>query len=370
MYNDPEVSAELHRLAEAEPLPEFDTNAVLTRGHRGLLRRRLLGAGGAVAGVAAIALAATLLPTISSAKQDPGVAGTENSQFEAVPGVPRGEDGAGQRIDKAEAKRRCALRYPGATGDLVAKELRSVRTLMYDFRPTSADKGGRSVTISPDGKKAGPLFSCTVPGGDKPSAALVAAAEADPLPKTTAGQLRNCSVAAWTDMTKWNVVAAERLDTSNLKNYRGFSRAQLVAVSPSGRTAIACELPQRDMPPSGFGWGVFALKLDDLGTDTPHMEWPDGTIGKDIATIIGEGTDCEGTVCGKSIPTGWGRTSVDAAKIVVQIGTGPKFDVPVKDGWFAFAKFDQQSHNDKTDHLTVRAYDKDGKLLSKIYPER
>lgn len=32
MNNDPEVSTELHRLADAEPLTDFDTNAVLTRG--------------------------------------------------------------------------------------------------------------------------------------------------------------------------------------------------------------------------------------------------------------------------------------------------------------------------------------------------
>ncbi|MEV8377764.1 hypothetical protein AB0P21_33805 [Kribbella sp. NPDC056861] len=348
------VSAELHRLTDAEPLDHFDTATVLTRGHRGLRRRRFLGAGGAIAGVAVVALAVAVIPNLTPGGDEPGVAGTENSQFSPVPGVPRGEDGAAQRISKQEAERRCSLRYPGVETSL--KGTTGFRSVSSQF---FAPKGGGS---------GGPYF-CTIPGGDKPSAALVAAAKADPLPKNAADQLRNCSVNAWVDMTKWHIQVSDRLNLESEKNYRGFSRALLIATSPSGRTAIACQLPTDEVRGSGYGWGVTALRLDDLGTDYPRIQWPDGSLGKEIATILPEGTDCEGTVCGRSLPSGWGRAPVGTAKIVVQIGSGPKYESPLEGGWFAFTALDKNSHS-SNESLKVRAYDKDGKLLGKLYPEK
>lgn len=352
MEDTREVSAELDRLTDNEPPVGFDAGTVLTRGRRGLRRRRFLTAGGAVAGVAAAALAVTLVPNLVTSSNDPGVAGAETSQFSAVPGVPRGEDGAGQRISKQEAERRCALRYPGAKVTMKGKA---------GFRSVS------SAFLAP-GAKVQNTFVCSIPGGDKPSAALVAAAKADPFPDDPAGQLRNCSVNAWVDMTKWHVQVSDRLNLTE-KNYRGFSRELLVAISPSGKTAIACQLPTDQLRSAGYGWGVTAVRLDDLGTDYPRMMWPDGTLGKEIATILPEGTDCNGGTCGKSLPSGWGRAPENTAKIVVQVGSGPKYEAPVKDGWFAFTAFDKTSHTTK-DRLTVRAYDKNGTLLTKLYPEK
>ncbi len=355
MEDTREVSAELHRLADTEPLDHFDTETVLTRGRRGLRRRRLLGAGGAIAGVAAAALAVTLIPNLTTAGNNPGVAGTptENSQFSPVPGVPRGEDGAAQRISKQEAERRCALRYPGVKRSLKeSPQFRSVSSRAWDLK-----SGSRS-----------PFF-CTIPGGDQPSAALVAAAKADPFPKDPADQLRNCSVNAWVDMTRWHIQVSDRLDLDGEKNYRGFSRELLIAISPSGKTAIACQLPVDEIRGGGYGWGVTALRLDDLGTDYPRMQWPDGTLGKEIATILPEGTDCNGNVCGRSLPSGWGRAPENTTKIVVQIGSGPQYESPLKDGWFAFTALDKNSHSNN-EPLKVRAYDKDGKLLTKLYPEK
>ncbi|WP_371407621.1 hypothetical protein OHA10_19245 [Kribbella sp. NBC_00662] len=357
MKDTREVSAELHRLADNAPPDHFDTEAFLARGHRSLRRRRLLGAGGAIAGVAAAALAATLIPNLIATADDPGVAGnqTENSQFSSVPGVPSGEDGAGQRISKQEAERRCALRYPGTKGTMKGSSgFRSVSSQPYIYKISA----GAPVT---------PF--CTIPGGDKPSAALVAAAKADPFPKDAAGQLRNCSVNAWVDMTKWHVLVSDRLSLDNEKNYRGFDRELLIAMSPSGKTAIACQLPANDLRDVGYGWGVTALRLDDLGTDYPRLLLPDGTWGKDIAAILPEGTDCNGNICGRSLPTGWGRAPANTAKVVVQIGSGPKYESPLKDGWYTFTAIDKNSHS-TDDPLTVRAYDKDGKLLQKIYPEK
>jgi hypothetical protein len=354
MEDTREVSAELDRLTDNEPPVGFDAGTVLTRGRRGLRRRRFLTAGGAVAGVAAAALAVTLVPNLVSGSKDPGVAGAgaETSQFSPVPGVPRGEDGAGQRISKQEAERRCALRYPGAKVSL---------------KGTTGFRSVSSQMLAP-GTSHQSIFVCTIPGGDKPSAALVAAAKADPFPDDPAGQLRNCSVNAWVDMTKWHIQVSDRLSLTE-KFYTGFSRELLIAISPSGKTAIACQLPTDPIRSAGFGWGVTALRLDDLGTDYPRMMWPDGTLGKEIATILPEGTDCNGGTCGRSLPTGWGRAPANTAKVVVQVGSGPKYDAPVKDGWFTFTALDKTPHT-TNDHLTVRAYDKNGTLLTKLYPEK
>ena len=174
---------------------------------------------------------------------------------------------------------------------------------------------------------------------------------------------------AWVDMTKWHIQVSDRLNLDGEKNYRGFSRELLIAISPSGKTAIACQLPVDDIRGGGYGWGVTALRLDDLGTDYPRMQWPDGTLGKEIATILPEGTDCNGNVCGRSLPSGWGRAPADTTKIVVQIGSGPQYESPLKDGWFAFTALDKNSHS-TNEPLKVRAYDKDGKLLTKLYPEK
>ncbi|MEV6417840.1 hypothetical protein [Kribbella sp. NPDC051718] len=349
MEDTREVSAELHRLAFTEPLDHFDPGPVLTRGHRGLRRRRVLGVSGTIAGVAAAALAVTLIPNLATTGDSSGVAGAENSQFSPVPGVPRGEDGAAQRISKQEAERRCALRYPGVKKSLIKTTgYRSVSSHGYALKSGSA----------------GPFF-CTIPGGDKPSAALVAAAKADPFPDNAADQLRNCSVNAWVDMTKWQIQVSDRLSATPT----GLSRALLIATSPSGKTAIACQLPTDEIRGAGFGWGVTALRLDDLGRDYPRVPWPDGTVGKEIAAILPERTDCQGNLCGRSLPTGWGQAPANTAKILVQIGTGPTYEAPLNNGWFTFTALDKTSHTNK-EHLKVRAYDKSGTLLTKLYPEK
>lgn len=363
MEDTREVSAELRRLADAEPLDQFDTARVLTRGRRGLRRRRILGAGGAVAGVAAAALAVTFIPNLTATGEKPGVANTEteNSQFSPVPGVPRGEDGAGQRISKQEAERRCALRYGGRTYLLEedtrrSTPFRSVSTREYDVRkdPSSASQG-----------------ACSIPGGDKPSAALIFAAKADPDPKDAAGQLRNCSVKAWVDMTKWRIQVADRLDQAPEGNYPAFRSSRLIAISPSGKTVIACQPRATTAPGPDRSYGVTAVRLDDLGTDFPRVEWPDGTLGKEISVMMFGHSDCDSTgkVCDRALALGWGRAPADTAKVLVQVGSGLKYEAPLKDGWFAFTALDKTKQA-STVRMTVRAYDKDGKLLSKLYPEK
>jgi hypothetical protein len=359
MEDTRDVSAELRRLADAEPLDQFDTATVLTRGRRGLRRRRILGTGGVVAGVAAAALAVTFVPNLTATGEKPGVAGTEteSSQFSPVPGVPRGEDGAGQRISREEAERRCQLRLGGPKYPLEGDGFRSVSSRAFDPRK-DPKSGGRG---------------CVIPGGDKPSAALIAAAKADPDPNDTAGQLRNCSVKAWVDMTKWRVQVSDRLAQPAEGRYPAFDASLLVAISPSGKTAIVCQPRVSDSlgRGGGYGWGITAIRLDNLGADDPRVPWPDGTWGKEIGAMVLGSSDCDdtGKVCARSLPMGWGRAPADTAKVVVQVGSGPKYEAPFKDGWFVFTALDKTSHN-SADPMTVRAYDKDGKLLSKLYPEK
>lgn len=363
MEDTREVSAELRRLADAEPLDQFDTATVLTRGRRGLRRRRLLGVSGAVAGVAAAALAVTFIPNLTAAGDNPGVANTdtENSQFSPVPGVPRGEDGAGQRISKQEAERRCALRLGGPTYPLEAYPGRS-----FTFRSVSS----RGYDVRKDPRTAS-LGGCVIPGGDKPSAELVAAAKADPEPKTAAGQLRNCSVKAWVDMTKWHIQVSDRLDQRAEGRYPAFKASVLVAISPSGKTAIICQPRVGEFlgQGRGFGWGVTAVRVDSPGPDDPRVPTPDGTVSQEIGAMILGSSDCEARVCARSLPMGWGQAPAGTAKVVVRVGSGPEYEAPFKDGWFVFTALDKTPHSE-TDRMTVRAYDKDGKLLSKLYPEK
>src|SRR5262249_32932366 len=121
--------------------------------------------------------------------------------------------------------RRCALRHPE-----VKKPLRG----------TGPSRSGDSLTYEvQNGEK---FVACIVPGGGKPSAALIAAAAKDPVPATTAGQLRNCSALIWGDLTRWRVVAS---DQSKRR-----ATTSLVAISPSGRKVVACQLqpPRPGMP--------------------------------------------------------------------------------------------------------------------------
>lgn len=334
-----EVGAELHRLAEGEAQDPFDPAELLQRGRRMKRRRKILTAGGAVAGVAVVALAATLLPNLGSAGNQPQVAGGESqeSQFEPVPGVPRGEEGADQPLSKAEAIRRCALRYPEGKQLSLSSDTRSGRTLRYEF------KAGEKIDVA----------WCKVPGGDKPSASLIAAAAKDPLPDTSAGQLRNCSVQLWVDLTGWRVMTSERYQSKR------FSSAVLVAISPSGRKAVACTMstPPPDAPRSGLGLdgaNTRFLTLDSLDKNDPVLPPVKGSGRADFFAATGS----------KSTYTGWGRVASNATTVRLQLGSGPVHEVPVNDGWFAVAWAKPTEAGG--DFGVLKAFDKAGKLVRVI----
>ncbi len=335
-----EIGAELHRLAEAETQDPFDPAELLQRGRRQKRRRRILTAGGAMVGVAAVTLAATLLPNLGSAVNKPQVAGGESqeSQFEPVPGIPRGEEGADQPLSKAEAIRRCTLRHPEGKRLSLSSDTRSGKSLRYEF------KAGEKIEV--------PL--CKVPGGDKPSAALIAAAAKDPLPATTAGQLRNCSVQVWVDLTGWRVMASERYLSKR------YASAVLVAVSPSGRKAVACTLVPPPPPgprPAPDGASTRFFTLDSLGKDEPYRL---SDAGSGRADLFGAGGS-------KSTYLAWGRVASNATTVRLQLGSGPVHEAPVNDGWFAVAWANPSEAGGEFGVL--KAFDKAGKLVRVITPD-
>jgi hypothetical protein len=333
-----EVSAELRRLAESEAMGPLDTTQVLQRGRRGRRRRKLLGAGGAVAGVAVIALGASLLPNLTSAGNPPSVAGPPE-QFGPVPGVPRGEASADQRITHEEAERRCALRNPDETRKLEGKgTARSGHMMMYEF------KVGAKGT------------DCIVPGGDKPSAELVAAAAKDPLPKSTADKLRNCSVLAWVDVTGWQVVASDESKT--------LGQAEVVAISPTGHKVMECAF-QTDVPSrTGLQGNTTFATLTNLTSSDPVLNPADKSPRTDMYAAGGGGGACTAGVCHGWGMSGWGRVaSKDAATVRLRIGNGRIYQVPVGEGgWFAFTWKSTARYKQGT-LPKVAAYTKAGKVV-------
>ncbi|GAA1681290.1 hypothetical protein ACFTSF_34120 [Kribbella sp. NPDC056951] len=345
MYNDPEVSAELHRLADAEPLAPFDTTAVLTRGQRGVRRRRYLTVGGSIAGVAAIALAATLLPGNSQAGEPP-VAGEQKKEvwFEAVPGVPRGEASVGQRLTAAEANRRCGVKFNDPKIKLST--------------PYDGPFSGQALTPKPEvGQR---MLTCIVPGGDKPTQALLDQVKKDGVPKDPAAQLRNCSVQAWVDMTGWSVKATTRSSRIE-KGYGEIAQAMVIAVSPSGRVAIACEIGDRSIEGGHMRNGTTLLVLDKLRYDSniltpatktqPAQHWTGNNIG--------------GNAEGGYDPVAWGRLNGGVTRIQLRMDDKTKLDIPVTDGWFAYC-WETGPTKAPMKSFTVTAYDKDGKVVKKL----
>ncbi|HEY4568850.1 MAG TPA: hypothetical protein VIH10_05270 [Kribbella sp.] len=337
-----EVSAELHRLADAEPLDPFDTDAVLNRGRRGLRRRKLLTVGGAVVGVAAVAVAATLLPGNTQAGGKPPVAGSQQQDalFEPVPGVPRGEESVGKRLTMTEAERRCHLRFPG--------EKRGLETPYGG--PFSGQRMSFKVII---GARA---TMCTVPGGDRPTAALLAEVAKDPVPKTTAGQLRNCSAQTWVDVTGWSVKATSW--SSRVEGPLGtVEQALLIAVSPSGRMAIACEINKGSLDGDVISQGTSLMDLNHLRYDNNVFTRATATRPAQLWSLPNIGGNSDGYTT-----VGWGRLNGGATRVRLRMGATTKLDVPVTDGWFAYT-WETGPTTAKIGDFTVTAYDKNGKVV-------
>ncbi|MET9273762.1 hypothetical protein [Kribbella sp. NPDC003557] len=346
MEDTREVSTELHRLADAEQLEPMDTAHLLDRGHRGRRRRRILTAGGAAVGVAAIAVAAAVLPN-QFRTDDAPVAGDQHQEaaFESVAGVTRGDDTVGVPVSNAEALRRCRLRLP----DLKAPLADTVGGYRIGDRAVSR-------ALPKVGDK---MQMCTVPGGDRPTAALLAKLRKDPVPTDPATQLLNCSAQTWVDVTKWRIVASARSKT--------WPSVLLTAVSPDGRKAIACEIEKNSLDGGMVMRGTTFLNLDSLRqVQDPILTPAKGSQRADLYT----GRDLSGQACsGKRCweVRAWGRVASSATRIHLQMGPSATTDIPVTDGWFAYIWLSPPTTATMND-LKVTAFDKDGKVVKVLEP--
>ncbi|MEV5961586.1 hypothetical protein AB0L70_07460 [Kribbella sp. NPDC051952] len=330
-----DVGAELRRLAGQDPLGPIDAHALLDRSRRGRRRRRLLSAGGGIAGVAAVVIAASLLPNLNTADNQPAVSGTQPAVktatpgFTPVPGAPRGEEGINQKLSYAEASRRCALRYPGIKRSIQKNSFwYSGDTVRFELKAGDHDA------------------MCTIPGADKPSAGLVAAARRDPMPATAAGQLRNCSVLFWTDLTKWRIL------TSETEPGRAIS---LTAMSPSGRSVVNCNLaPAWQDFATPFGSGPRMLTVADFARQA---------FDKNFS--VSGGQVCQGRECEGWLFVGQGRVASNIAKIRIESKAGVHHDVKVVDGWYSVAWLNNDPQGRPDGKVT--AYDKNGNVL-KVLP--
>ncbi|MFF1822236.1 hypothetical protein ACFVWG_33330 [Kribbella sp. NPDC058245] len=325
------VGAELERLAGTDPLDPIDPQAMLTRGRRSRRTRRLVAGGGGVAAVAAIAVGASLLPGSATSSPEPNVATSSkkavvSSDFSPVPGVPRGEAAIGAELSLKEANRRCKLRNPTVPGSI---------------QPAPNWHVGITVMYQP--AKGQRMANCTIPGGDKPSAALVEATRRDPVPTTAAAQLRNCSVYFWIDMTKW------RVRTADVEPGRA---AELVAQSPSGKSTVTC--------------GLLVTKYDGAQLDSSSRVFRSAVSGRntfeeDFQSIPGGQEGCVRDKCKGWLYTATGRIPSHVARIRIEPAGGAKHDITLVDGWFALAwlSSDPQGRPD----AKVTAYDKAGKVL-------
>ncbi|NUR99916.1 MAG: hypothetical protein HOV67_32245 [Kribbellaceae bacterium] len=280
------------------------------------------------------------MPNLIAADKQPTVAGSgqQDALFEPVPGVPRGEDAVGVPVSNAEALRRCKLRLPDMKGPL-DNVVGGYRT---GDRATSDIKITKRVQL------------CTVPGGDRPTAALLARLRKDPVPTDPATQLLNCSAQSWVDVTKWRIVASARSKT--------WPSVLLTAVSPSGRKAIACEIEKNSLNGGMVMRGTTLLNLDSFvqGKD-PILTPAKGSQRAELYT----GRDVSGQKCGTKMcyeVRGWGRVASTATRVHLEIGPSAHTDIPVTDGWFAYL-WQSQPTTARIDALTMTAYDKSGKVV-------
>lgn len=344
------VRGALHTLVERASFEPVPSAPVLDRTRRGRRRRRWATGGAAVAAVLAIATGATVLadlgggPDGSDTAVSNGRTGTDPA-FTPLPGVPRGEAaiiGSGRDgvLAAAEAARRCGLRYPG--GPFTVDE-----SAPYLLRP------GRIIMVRRVGERR--LTECTIPGDSRPSVALAAEAEADPLPTGATGLLRNCSVQMWHDLTGWRIVARDR-DPAG--------QAILVAVSPSGRFRATCHLATGALKAhfDGRGSGTrptalseaekrWASTVDVRQTTLEH-------IGSQGGQTCGSQPECLGFVYYET-----GQVLDQVARVRFTAKDGRTHDITVgEDGWYAFAWTDGSTRVSGL-NLTATAYDANGKVL-------
>ena len=351
-YDEAEARGVLQTLVDREHFEPIPTAPVLERARRSHRRRRWATGGTAIAAVLAVSVGAPLLADLgkdSRGTDSPAASPATSARtaveppFTPVPGVPQGDraligSGRVETLTAREATRRCLLRYPGAP--FVVDE--SAPTLHRVGRFTGVHRGDKR------------LMNCMVPGDSRPSAALVAAAKADPLPTSDAGLLRNCSVQMWHNLTNWRIVARDRDPAGQV---------MLIAVSPSGRFRATCHLTsgalsRHDGEESDTRPSAPYASESRYGTQTQLRQIALEHLAGQGSQTCGNQPNCVGFMYYETalIPQ-------NVAKVRFRAKDGRTHDVTVgADGMYAFVWTDP-STRDGGLNLTYTAYDANGKVV-------
>lgn len=186
--DDQEIGAELRRLASSDPLAPVSSSALLARGRRGRVRRRVVSSAGVAVAVAAVATTAALLPGFGG-QQHQSVAGPP-APTSAGTQSPTTRGQGSQRVeptaDNATVLRACSVklawvkRLGGRWPTPVTTDLTGWNVLV---RSTQPRVGTAFVATSPDGKlvAACTLYAPAVPSGyDNPQDAQARPVTPDP----------------------------------------------------------------------------------------------------------------------------------------------------------------------------------------------
>lgn len=333
--NDDDLAEALRRLEPGDPLPAVDPVALVTRGRRGIRRRRILTSTGTAVLVAAVAVSATLLPDLNSAETPPVAVSPSTTPassaavrvpspyLAAMPGVPYGDAALGS-LTNAEATRRCKVRYPNAIGGL---------DNMLHFR------GGLTAMYAKP-----QVQLCLTPGDSRPTAAGRAWLAVNRLPDDDAGLLLNCSLELWHDIRSWRVVA---------KDSSPGLITTMVAISPSGRFAALCRTTANGgQGGTGLGIALANPTGDDVGEPTMEYLRDIGTYGSACPTF---GVGCTGFVSFEA-----NRTDPEVVKLRFSSASGTH-EIAVDDGWYALAWVNAAATRGPSSHL--KAFDKFGKVV-------
>ncbi|WP_328990224.1 hypothetical protein OG394_28695 [Kribbella sp. NBC_01245] len=319
---DDEIRTLLRQMADDEEFEPVPLVPLMTRGRRGLLRRRVFSAVVAGAAVAAIVMAAATLPNLAVRQEPPAAASTR------LAGTAPG-DAALEPVSMTEALRRCRLQWTAISG-------RDVGTITM-WKPSNASQvvgqvqPGRVKTVVDSQMQT---FSCLVPGDyDPPAAELAVASRDSALPTDDAGLLRRCSTSFWHDLTGWRVVA-RKVDANTL--------AQAVAISPSQRYVAHCTVGGPAVREAVFNEPAERPAIESVLVNQSTMKDPRTFAASALAGMvfgIQAGSGCAAgarSPCSSWVFYGSGRTSAQVARM--QLQTGAKVEsIEVTDGWFAVA---------------------------------
>lgn len=354
---DDEIRTLLRQMADDEEFEPVPLVPLMTRGRRGLFRRRVFTTVVAGAAVAAVAMAASTLPNLAGPRQEPPVAASTR-----LPGVQPG-DAALQPVAMTEALRRCRLQWSAVAGQDVGA-ISPTSTFVpqkYTTEVSGTAYPGRVQTVI---NTRSQVFSCLIPGDYEPPATDLALAAGDAaLPTDDAGLLRRCSTTFWHDLSGWQVVA---------RQVDGNTLAQAVVLSPSRRYVAHCTVTAptlREAILDGPAKRPAIEAIEVIASPAPTTtarQYNVSTLADSVFGVEGGSACAKDTKrCSSWLFYGSGRTPAQVNRMELQAG-GKVESIEVTDGWFAVAfevaVTDAAGRPGKIGPLT--AYDDNGAMIS------